>query len=163
MVHLPLRIGSTVVASAMATGEAQAAHRDDTLACSVATLAHALAADTTRLRRVRRGGAGGRSTEGTDASLFYDGATPRVIHAVYYGETGTLTLRYYLQDSVSFVVDRDEVRYERPITAGPVRVATRTRSFTYFCRGRPIASPHVGANAAAKAVLTGLLRKARRP
>lgn len=71
-------------------------------------------------------------------SVFYDGSVVRVLSATYLGETGKLMLRYYLVDSINFVVDREDVTYAGPLSGGAVTVRSRVRDFAYFCGGKRI-------------------------
>lgn len=130
--------------------------------CSMETLGRALAVDTAGLRKHHREGPSPGTSEGMSLTVFSFGRTPRVIHASYMGETGRLDLRYYLLDSASFVVDRDEVRYARPITKSHARVASRIRNFAYYCDGKLLSDAYLGATRDLRPTLDTLLQSLQR-
>ncbi len=102
--------------------------------CSVKALARAAAADTTRLRRVAWDSAPGKSAEGGQTTVFYDGIQPRVILITYYGETSRTVARYYLAAPDQYIVEQETVEYAEPIgvKAHPV-LKSRRPSTIYVC------------------------------
>jgi hypothetical protein len=102
--------------------------------CSVETLGRAAAVDTAQLRRVKRESAPGKSTEGGETTIYFQGDRPRVIVISYYGETGRTVVRYYLAAPDQYVAEQEVVDYTEPISmrARPV-IASRRPSALYVC------------------------------
>jgi hypothetical protein len=102
--------------------------------CSVETLGRAAAVDTAQLRRVKRESAPGKSAEGGETMIYYQGDRPRVIVIVYYGETGRTVVHYYLAAPDQFVAEQEVIDYAEPISmrARPA-IASRRPSTLYVC------------------------------
>ena len=109
--------------------------------CSVETLGRAAAVDTAQLRRVKRESAPGKSTEGGETAIYYQGDRPRVIVIAYYGETGRTVVRYYLAAPDQYVAEQEVIDYAEPISmrARPVP-ASRRPSALYVC-GETVKDP----------------------
>jgi hypothetical protein len=95
-----------------------------------------LAATEVRPFEVNRDEAG----EGDATSqVFYLGNSPRLIVMRYSGRWSKVSERYFLGDSADFVVERDEVYYDRPVRGEvdpPPEIVSRVPSTYYFCGGR---------------------------
>jgi len=107
----------------------------------VETLGRAAAVDTVQLRRVKRESAPGKSTEGGETAIYYQGDRPRVIVVSYYGETGRTAVRYYLAAPDQYMVEQEVIDYAEPINmrARPV-IASRRPSTLYIC-GETVKDP----------------------
>lgn len=116
-------------------------HSVATDTCSLEALGRAAAVDTTRLRRVKRDAAPGKSAEGGETTIYYQGDRPRVIVISYYGETGRTVVRYYLAAPDQFLVQQEVIDYAEPIStrAQPV-IASRLPSSLYVC-GETVRDP----------------------
>lgn len=83
----------------------------------------------------------GRSSEGGNLEAYYRGRSLRKLVATYYGETGKRIVEYYFWDrSLFFVLDVD-VRYNRPIFVGgmkvpPLKVKSRAENRFYLNQGK---------------------------
>jgi hypothetical protein len=91
----------------------------------VTSAAAALAIDST-LPRLRHDTATvlGLSTEGATIDAAYDGPALRHLSAVYYGETGRVRDRFYLDTSVFYII-RTEARYDEPLSGRVVDSSVR--------------------------------------
>jgi hypothetical protein len=104
-------------------------------------LGRAAVADTSHLRRVRRESAPGKSTEGGETTIYYEGDQPRVVVISYYGETGRTVVRYYLAALDQFLVQQEAIEYAEPIsTRGQPVIVRRMPSTLYIC-GESIRDP----------------------
>ena len=79
------------------------------------------------------------TSEGAEVTVYYASHAPRLIVATFFGETGRATNRYYLRDTATFVLEREELDYARPISVERrPRIVSRVKSVTYFCEGQPL-------------------------
>ena len=109
--------------------------------CSMERLGRAAAADTSHLRRVRRESAPGKSAEGGETTIYYEGDRPRVVVISYYGETGRTVVAYYLAAPDQFLVQQEALEYAEPIsTRGQPVITTRVPSTLYIC-GEAVIDP----------------------
>lgn len=131
------------------------------LECDMRRIGRALAADTIRLHRESRSGSVDGVAEGFATTIFSEARIPRVVVATYLGETGKLTLRYYLADTKNYVVDVDRITYERPISRGNSRPASRERHFLYVCDDVVDTLRFREASSSIRATLDTLLRQRR--
>lgn len=116
-------------------------HSVATDTCSVEALGRAAAVDTTRLRRVDRDAAPGKSAEGGETTIYYQGDRPRVIVISYYGETGQTVVRYYVAAPDQFLVQQEVLEYAAPIsTRAQPLIASRLPSTLYVC-GETVKDP----------------------
>ena len=104
--------------------------------CTIRKLGELAVVDTVHLRRVTLNAPAGESAEGGLVDIYYEGSTPRVVVASHFGETGKAINRFFLRDSLSFVEDREEVYYARPLGVGKTEVVSRVRHVEYYCKGR---------------------------
>lgn len=102
--------------------------------CSVDSLGQAVAVDTTHMRRWTMSLPVGESTEGGEATVYYEAGRPRVVVILYAGEMGREIVRYYLLSSKRYVVVREQLRYEMPITIQSTpHIVWRLPSVLYVC------------------------------
>lgn len=129
--------------------------------CSIAALRSLLATDSSQLRLADRSALSGQTTEGGEVAVFYDGSTPRMIRASFFGETGQSQELYYLIDSMSFVRTRTEHRYVSPIAVEPnPSIASTVADTVWVCKGN---SQAVANSAAVEDALTTARRLLRAP
>ena len=125
-------IASAAVArlGAQAPGRATATDGD----CSLDSLGLAAAADTSHMQHRTSPLPVGESTEGGEATVYYDGGRPRVVVILYAGEMGREVVRYYLYSSKRYVVEREQLRYEVPISVQSTpHIVSRLPSVLYVC------------------------------
>lgn len=109
--------------------------------CSIETLGRAAAADTTKLQRVTKESAPGRSAEGGETTVYLENKQPKVVVVVYYGETGKTVARYYLSAATDYLVEQEVIGYRQPLSSkSQPAVAFRVPSVTYVC-GATVKSP----------------------
>lgn len=133
---------ATCIAALCGSGRAEPAPARPSIGtvCSLDSLGRAAAMDTVKMQRRTAPLPLGESTEGGEASVYYDAGRPRVVVIAYFGEMGKEVLRYSLLSANSYVVERQQVRYRRPITIEPVpHVISRLPSVVYVCDSRSIA------------------------
>lgn len=105
--------------------------------CSADSLGKAAASDTSKMRRRTVSLPLGEATEGGEATVYYEAGRPRVVVIVYGGEMGQEIRRYYLATPTEYVVQREQVRYEVPITVQSTpRIVSRLPSVLYVCGAR---------------------------
>lgn len=134
-----LRLAALVAATAaiyLPPGKYSSSGRPLGDTCSTNILARAAATDTTHLRRVEWDSAPTKSAEGGHTTVFYEGARPRVVVVMYYGETGRTVARYYLATPGQYLVEQEVVEYAEPITANSQpTLKSRRPSTLYVCGG----------------------------
>jgi hypothetical protein len=114
--------------------------------CNREWLAQALAVDTSRLAKQTVEGPDAQSSEGRTTTVYSEGSRPRVVYTSSYGEIGYTASTYFLMSTSDFVVQTDEVTYAEPISAGPVRIASKERRTGYFCAGQPLGGTELSAH-----------------
>lgn len=105
--------------------------------CSIDSLGSAVASDTTKMQRRTMALPLGEATEGGEATIYYRRGRPRVVVVVYAGEMGQESRRYFLASPTNYVVERELIRYEVPITVQSVpRIISRLPAVLYVCGGQ---------------------------
>jgi len=114
-------------------------HEGASDSCTADMLGRGAVLDTSRLRRVSRSSAPSESAEGGRTTVYFQDHRPRVIVIQYFGETGQVTVRYYLTRPQEYMVQREELRYAAPISvqSHPL-IASRILSTLYECAGRSV-------------------------
>lgn len=79
----------------------------------------------------------GESTEGAEATGYYEGDLLRLVRIVWLGETGNTTMRFYLDSETQpFLVRTVEEIYDRPFYEEGWSVTERRETRQYFDAGR---------------------------
>lgn len=112
--------------------------------CDLGELGHLVVVDTSVLQRRDIQDTVRGSTEGQEATAYFDGNSrrPSVIAVTYFGETGRVEEHFYLRDSATFVLHRDESIYAGPMSDQPPKIASLVRQVIYVCNGRPAISEY---------------------
>lgn len=103
--------------------------------CSLFHLGELLNLDSTKLRRAKATAIPEQHAEGARAQAYFDGNAPRIVVATFFGESGRSTERYFIGDSLDFVVDREEMYYRQPLDASKISYVSRVHTVYYFCGG----------------------------
>jgi hypothetical protein len=128
--------------------------------CDRQRLGSAVVADTSAMQRVEVRSLPQRSSEGAEATAYYDGWDLRVIVLVEYGEMGRSVTRFFVLDSLNFVVEREVKVFDRPMYESAPRVISAVRDYVYYCQGRALTSVPAIAEEG-KALLDSLLQRLR--
>jgi len=76
----------------------------------------------------------GEASDGGETTIYYQAGQPRVIAILYGGEMGQLTDRYYLAGRHAYVLQRERLRYAKPLTVqSDAPVVSRLPSVLYVC------------------------------
>lgn len=129
-------IAVATLTASMLTGAAPTSRRQvyTTDSCSMDAIGRTAAVDTSRMRRLTRALAPGESAEGGEMTAYFQQDQPRVVVIQYFGETGKTIVRYFLASPDQYLVEREELRYARPISINsrPTIVA-RLPTTLYVC------------------------------
>jgi hypothetical protein len=109
--------------------------------CSLEALGRAAAADTSHLRRVTHNSTPGKSGEGGETTLYYDGDRPRVVVITYFGETGQTVVWYYLAAPDQYIVQQEVIEYDQPISSRSQPVIARRLPSTLYVCGDTVRDP----------------------
>lgn len=105
--------------------------------CDSDTIARIAALDTAHLQKVERKFAPEDNTEGARETTYLEAGVPRIVHQVYFGESGRLDQTYFVADRNNYLVQREERRYAQPITvAQTLVVISRSLAVAHVCRGQ---------------------------
>jgi hypothetical protein len=148
-------------AQAVPAGGLSAAPREGS--CDKRELDALRAVDSTRLTRRELSTEPGQSAEGSSAFVYLDVDRPQLVVATYFGETGRAVERYYVRDSLTFVLEEGELHYDKPIAQGPPAVASEAEQAPlYVCQGRVVQGPADADVGDALATIASLLRQLRK-
>lgn len=118
----------------------QAAGGEMQPACSVEYLSTLENMDFSKLKVVTKEGPYPKTTEGATISHFYEAQALKAIDAIFYGETGKLSAKFYFMSQGNYLIIIVDYEYTNFIYEPGWEIASETHYGYFFCGGALIES-----------------------